>query len=263
MAALPGCSGSEAKAEAVAAREIGDLIIALTPPPATAIPVVKSEYFATRKRTLERMRAAGPSHGIAALRVYREEPPALPEVRAGLLDVAAHAAPEASEELLVQLTTTFGEDMLVRRAATELLGECRPQRAIGVLEPILRERYDGRTYPPEERMLEAWIRAKEVRGEDPSPLVALIATDLQRAQDVRHLATRALGQHDSPLSRQALETLLVESSGNGYIRRLALQSLLAVLPREEFCQHVKTVQSREADTDFILVLQSALDANCR
>jgi len=263
LTALAGCDRSEAKATATAAREIGDLIIALTPPPATSIPVVKSEYFATRKRTLQRLRSASPAHGAEALRVYREEPPSLPEVRAGLLDVAAHTTPGACEELLVQLTTTFGEDMLVRREATELLGECRPERAIQVLEPILRERYDGRTYPPEERMLEAWIRAKETRKEDPTPLVALIATDLQRPQDVRHLATRALGQHDSPLGRQALETLLVESSGNGYIRRIALQSLLAILPREGFCELVKKVQSREADTDFILVLERALDESCR
>jgi HEAT repeat protein len=112
-------------------------------------------------------------------------------------------------------------------------------------------------------MLDAWTQAKEKRGEDPVPLLALVATDLQRTQDVRHLATRALGRHASPLGRQALETLLVESSGNGYIRRLALQSLLAILPREEFCAHIRKVQSNEADTDFILVLEAALDANCR
>jgi HEAT repeat protein len=263
LTALAGCGQSEAKSTAVAAREVADLIVALTPPPATSIPVVKSEFFTTRKRTLERLRKASPAHGQEALRVYRQEPPSLPEVRAGLLDVAAHTAPKDSEELLVQLTTTFGEDMLVRRAATELLGECVPDRAIQVLEPILREKYDGRTYPPEERMLEAWIHGKEALHQDPTPLVAVIATDLQRAQDVRHLATRALGAHDTPLARQALETLLVESSGNGYIRRLALQSLLAVLPKESFCELVKKVQSREADTDFILVLERALDENCR
>jgi HEAT repeat protein len=263
LTALAGCGRSEAKSTAVAAREIADLIIALTPPPATSIPVVKSEYFATRKRTLERLRLASQAHGLEALRVYREEPPSLPEVRAGLLDVAAHAAPAATEELLVELTTTFGEDMMVRREATELLGECVPARAIQVLEPILREQYDGRTYPPEDRMLEAWIRAKVTRKEDPTELVARIATDLQRTQDVRHLATRALGQHDTPLARQALETLLVESSGNGYIRRIALQSLLAILPREAYCELVKRIQSREADTDFIVFLERALETSCR
>lgn len=263
LVALGACGADQANAAAVASREIRDLITALTPPPATSVPVEKSEYFATRKRTLERMRAASPAHGLEALRVYREERPELPEVRAGLLDIAAHTAPKACEELLVELVTTFGEDLLVRREATELLGECLPQRASQVLEPILRERYDGRTYPPEDRMLEAWIVAKEKLGEDPVSLVAMVATDLQRPQDVRHLATRALGRHDTPFSRQALETLLVESSGNGYIRRIALQSLLAILPRPDFCELAKRIQSNEADTEFILVLQSALDANCR
>jgi len=262
-AQLSSCDADEAKAAAVANREIRDLITALTPAPPTSVPVEKSEHFATRKRTLERLRAASQAHGIEALRVYREEAPELPEVRAGLLDIAAHTAPKACEELLVELVTTFGEDMLVRRAATELLGACMPERAVQVLEPILRERYDGRTYPPEDRMLDSWILAKEKLREDPVPLVALVATDLQRAQDVRHLATRALGRHDSPLSRQALETLLVESSGNGYIRRIALQSLLAILPRPTFCELAKRIQSNEADTEFIVVLQSALDANCR
>jgi HEAT repeat protein len=258
-----GCSDARSEETTRVDREIRDLITALTPPEATAIPVVKSEYFANRKRTLERMRSGSPAHGLAAMRVYREEPPDLPEVRAGLLDVAAHTAPEASVELLVELTTTFGEDLLVRREATELLGECAPRRAVEVLEPILRERYDGRTYPPEDQMLEAWIRAEEKLGLDPVPLVARIATDLQRSQDVRHLATRALGRHDSPLSRQALETLLVESSGNGYIRRLALQSLHAILPKETFCELAKRVQSREADTEFVVVIQNSIDANCR
>ena len=269
LSLLAGCGEGAAGATASASRrmdapaEIRDLIIALTPPPATSIPVVKSEWYATRKRTLQRLREAGEAHGLEALRVLREEPPELPEIRAGLLDVAAHGAPAATEELLVELTTTFGEDLLVRREAAELLGECRPERALAVLEPILRGRFDGRTYPPEERMLESWIRAKEKLGQDPTELVALIATDLQRTQDVRHLATRALGQHATPLSRQALETLLVESSGNGYIRRLALQSLRDILPREQFCEHIRLVQSREADTDFIVVLQRALDENCR
>jgi HEAT repeat protein len=260
-----GCGGnpSEAGATDLVRREIRDLVTALTPPPPASIPVVKSEAFATRKRTLERLRAASEAHGLEALRVYREEPPSLPEVRAGLLDVAAHAAPEATQELLAQLVTTFGEDPLVRRRATELLGQCRPARALEVLEPVLRERYDDRTYPPEERMLDAWIVASETLGRDPGLLLALIATDLQRPEEVRHLATKALGRHDSPLSRQALETLLVESGGNGYIRRLALQSLNKILPREAFCELVRGVQSREADPGFIDFLQSALDKDCR
>lgn len=258
-----GCGAGEAKASELAEREVRDLIAALTPPPASSIPVVKSEYYLNRKRTLERLRQASEVHGRTALRLYRDEPPALPEVRAGLLDVAAHTAPAACEEVLVQLVTTFGEDLLVRREAAELLGECVPERAIEVLEPILRERPDDRTYPPEERMLDAWITASERLKRDPVPLLTLVATDLQRPQEVRHLATKALGRHPSPLGRQALEALLVESSGNGYIRRLALQSLRASLPAPDFCALARKVQENEADPEFIVFLQSALDERCR
>lgn len=263
LACALGCHPGEAKASEVVAREIQDLIVALTPPPASSVPVVKSEAFRTRKQTLERLRKASEAHGIEALRVYRDEPPELPEIRAGLLDIAAHTAPAASEELLVQLVTTFGEDLAVRRAATEVLGECLPERAIAVLEPLLRERYDDRTYPPEEKLLDAWILASERLQRDPVPLLCLVATDLQRPQEVRHLATRALGRHPSVQGRQALETLLVESSGNGYIRTLALQSLRETLPKEEFCALAQRVQANEADLQFVQVLQSAIDGSCR
>ena len=244
-------------------RDIQDLITALTPPPPTSIPVVKNDWFVTRKRTLERLREADEAHGLEALRVLREAPPALAEVRSGLLDIAAHTAPQVSEELLVKLTTTFGEDLGVRKNACELLGACCPLKAIEVLEPILRERYDDRTYPPEERMLSAWLAANKKLELDPTPLLALVATDLHRPQDVRHLATRALGLRDSPLARQALQTLLVESSGNGYIRRLALQSLRDILPKEEFCALAKSIQDKEADPQMIDVLEKHLEASCR
>jgi HEAT repeat protein len=258
-----GCGGGQANASDLAEREVRDLITALTPPPPTSIPVVKSDFYMNRKKTLERLRGASEAHGLVALRLYRDEPPTLPEVRCGLLDIAAHTAPEASVAVLVQLVTTFGEDLFVRREAAELLGECIPERAIEVLEPILRERYDDRTYPPEERMLDAWTTACERLKRDPVPLLVLVATDLQRPQEVRHLATKALGRHPSPMGRQALEALLVESSGNGYIRRLALQSLRASIPKGDFCAVAKQTQEREADPEFIAVLQDAMDENCR
>lgn len=265
-------SGGAASGGAGPARDIRDLVTALTPPPADSIPVVKSEFYTTRKTTLERMRGASEAHGIEALRLYREERPKLPEVSAGLLDVAAHTAPEATEELLVKLTVTFGEDLLIRKKAAELLGECMPLRAIDVLEPILRERFDDRTYPPEDRLLQAWVTAYEKLELDAVPLLARIATDMQRPMDVRHLATKTLGRHAAPKSPggeasrqgvQALESLLVESSGNGYIRRLALQSLVQCEPTEEFCRLARAIQERESDPEFIVFIQSALDKNCR
>ena len=244
-------------------REIRDLMTALTPPSPTALPVEKSTWHLTRKKTLERLRTMGPEYGLEALRVYREEPPHLAEVQAGLLDIAAHTAPEETTPILVQLVTVFGADLHVRTRATEFLGECAPEKALEVLEPILSRRVDGRTYPPEERLLEAWVTAAEKLKYDPVPFLSNIATDLQRTQDVRHLATRSLGRFDSPQSRQALQALMVESSGNSYIRRLATQSLKELLPKEEFCTLVSTIQEREADPKFIDFLESVLNSSCR
>lgn len=260
---LLGCGPAQASASEAAEREVRDLITALTPPPATAIPVAKSEYFRNRKSTLERLRRAAPDRGEAALRILREERPDVAEIRAGLLDVAAHTAPEATADLLVELVTTFGEDLYVRRAATELLGECVPERAVEVLEPLLRQRPDGRTYPPEEHLLDAWVRATDALQGDPVPLLCIVALDLQRPQEVRHAATRALGRYRSLQGRQALEALMVESSGNGYIRRLAMQSLRETLEQADFCETVRRVQANEADPEFIVFLQSALDERCR
>lgn len=258
-----GCNPTSAKAGPGPTREILDLITALKPPPLDAVPVVKSEWHMTRKRTLERMRKGEPALGEEALRVLKEERPELPEVRAGLLDIAAHTSAAITQPLLEELVLTFGEDMRVRREATELLGRTAPERAVAVLEPILRERYDGRTYPPEEQLLAAWIEAEEKLALDPVPLLALITTDIQRPQDVRHLATRTLGRFPSVQGRQALESVLVESSGNGYIRRLAVQALQKSLPKEEFCPLVKRIQDKEADPAVIDFLESTLVTHCK
>jgi hypothetical protein len=259
--------GSPASAKAsqpdAVRREIRDLITALTPAPATALPVEKSDWHRQRKATLERLRVQGPEYGLEALRVYREEPPSSAEARAGLLDVAAHCAPEAATPVLVQLVTTFGEHDHVRDKATEYLGECVPEKAVEVLEPLLAARPDDRTYPPEETILSAWMTAYEKLELDPIPVLCAVATDLRRAQEVRHLATRALGRHDGPQSRQALQSLMVESSGNAYIRRLATQSLRQLLPQAEFCKIIETVQSHEADPEFIYFLESTRESACR
>jgi hypothetical protein len=268
LAGLAGCertkAGDSASTGALTPeREVRDLVTALTPPAATALPVEKSEFYLNRKRMLERLRGASRAHGEAALALLREERPTLPEVRSGLLDVAAHTAPEATVEILVNLTTVFGDDLYVRKNAAVLLGECMPLRAIEVLEPILRERADDRTYPPEDALLDAWLAANEKLELDPVPLLVLVATDLKRSMDVRHRATKALARYPSDMGRQALENVLVESSGNGYIRRLALQALRESLPQEAFCELARRTQERESDPEFVLFIQDHLDSRCR
>lgn len=74
---------------------------------------------------------------------------------------------------------------------------------------------------------------------------------------------RELGKHDEPLARQALLAILTESTGNAYMRRLAVQGLVRTLPREEACQLFAEIADREADLNFALFLTDVLDKNCR
>jgi HEAT repeat protein len=256
-------SSAAASEEARVEREVRDLMRALTPLDPAALPVARSEWHLTRRRTTERARTLSRDFGSTARRILVEERPEQEEVRVGLLDAAAHCDPEGTEDLLVQLVLTYSDELLVRGRAAELLGETRPERGLEVLEPILREQWDGRTYPAEEKMLNGYLAACQGSGHDPAPVLALIATDIQRQQDVRHLATKTLGDFDTPLSRQALRNIMTESTGNSMIRRFAVQSLRKLLPKEEFCPLVKQVQGHEADEQMILFLESMLNENCR
>jgi len=183
-------------------------------------------------------------------------------VRVGLLEVAAHAAPEDTHDVLVDLVGVFGEDLYVRTRACELLAETFPEEAAEVLEPLLTERRRSGTYPPEDRMLAAWLTAKERLGEDPSQTLARMATDMNEYAEARHLATRRLAGTTDPHGRAALEQLLVESSGNAYLRRLAAQSLQETLPPEVFCKKIEEVANHEADPAFQVFLVDMSERNC-
>ncbi|MEW6073932.1 MAG: hypothetical protein AB1726_15230 [Planctomycetota bacterium] len=244
-------------------REIRDLIAAVTPLPANASPAEKSAWFPRRRACLERLRAAGPAVGREALRVYLDRPDAESEARIGLLDVAAHGLPAESRPLLVELVTTFGAPLDLRAAAVRILGETSPAVAVDVLGAILHEERPRTTYPPLDQILEAWLAAARTTGADPVELLALIATDLARDNATRTIALRALGERAAPVGRQALEAVLVESSGNHYLRRIAAQSLQETLSPEEFCPLVRRVLENEADESFQVFLQDMLSRFCQ
>ena len=64
------------------------------------------------------------------------------------------------------------------------------------------------------------------------------------------------------LERRALETVLIESSGNGYLRRKAAQSLRLSLPAETACTLFRTVFEREADINFAKFLGDMIAQLC-
>lgn len=246
-----------------AEKAVRDLITAVTPLAPDATAGSRNDWFANRKRTLERLRAAGEGVGRAALAAYHEREDGLTEVRVGLLDVAAHGVPAETVDLLRELVVEFGDDLMLRTAACGFLAETSPAVAVDVLEPILLERRHTTTYPPEDQMLAAWLAAKRALGEDPSDVLAAVATNLSEYADARHMAVRELAGTESPRGRRALKQLLVESGANTYVRRLAAQSLQKTLPEEEFCTELEAVAAREANIDFQLFLANMLERYCR
>ena len=244
------------------AREIRDLVTALRPPAPTVTPTERNAWFTRRKRTLERLNGAGRAWGLEALERYRASADAPPEVRSGLLEVASSNAPEETRLVLVDLVAEFGDDMLVRTKAAEYLGRSAPAEAIALLRPILAGEKSGRTYPADERLLAAYVEACAATGTDPVPLLCDLAIDVRREYDVRHLATERLGDFPSNQGRQALEGLVVESTGNAYIRRKAAQSLRKTVPPAELCPTLQTILSREVDPNFQIFLDNMIQESC-
>lgn len=255
-------SSAESPSKATVEREVLDLIQAVTPASPTLPPAEKNAWFGRRRETLERMRAGGPEIGLEALRMYGERDDDLPEIRAGLLDVAAHAAPEETRPVLIELLKEYGDELFVRTQAALFLGDTSPETAIEEIEPILANETRG-TYPPDERLLEAWNQAAIATDYDRMPLLCDIATDQNREQSCRHQAVRLLGELPGEQSRQALELVLVESSGNQYIRRIAAQSLQSTLASEDLCELLRGVVDREADTNFQIFLDNMIQQSCR
>ena len=263
FACAPEVGSASGPSDTAVAADILDLVAAVTPLDATVPAGEQHGWHARRRDTLERFRAADREHGLEALRVFSERDDYLPPIRSGLLDVAAHAAPDETRPLLVELVTTFGADLGIRTTAAELLGRTSPEQAIEVLEPILRHEHSGTTFPPEDKLLSAWEEACRRTGRDRTPLLCAIATDLNRAHAVRNRATKALGELAGPRARQALEQLIVESTGDHMIRRYAAQSLRDMLEAEELCDLLRPIMQRESDPAFQRFLDNMILANCR
>ena len=276
LVALVGCPGSSNGAEPAAPtgspetagsadldRRIRDLITAVSPLPPDATAMQERDFYLRRKETLARDRAAGPALAQKALDAYRARPDAIREVRAALLDVAAHGLPVETRPILVELLTTYGEDLGLRKAAVGLLGETSPGTALEMLEPLVAEATHRETYPPQDALLQAWLGAADALKHDPVPLLADVATNPRQDDVTRNLAIKALGRAPSSRGRQALELVLVESGGNHMARRYAAQSLAATVGKDELCPLLNRVFSNEADVGFQQFLASMLEENCR
>lgn len=264
LSLLAACGrGADAAEAADPQARIEELVEVLTP----LDPTLTSDRLDARLRRqralLEELRAAGPEVGRAALEYLEEHPIEVVPVRRGLLDVAAHAAPEEAEPLLVRLIEEYGHPMDLRAEAAKLLGRTSPERALEVLRPLLEKvRRRTRTLPDDEFLLDGYLAACERTGTDPTMILADVATNIFIQDAARHRAAKELGKHPGPFSRAALEAILVESTGNGYLRRMAAQALRDSLPAESACALFREVYSREADLNMRTFLEDMIRDNC-
>ncbi|MDP6839317.1 MAG: hypothetical protein QF724_10305, partial [Planctomycetota bacterium] len=251
-AAAPGDRSPEAVA-------ITELVRTLTPPDLTWTSDRLDAHFHAGREALARLKQAEPALGRAALgRLLADNPEEIP-VRNGLLEVGAHSAPDDAEPLLVQLVTEYGHRMSDRTEAVRLLAQTSPARAEELLGPLLRQERLRQTMPDAEFLLAGWVTACEQTGTDPVEVLSTVAGNIFMQDAARHQAVEELGKHPGTLSRATLEAVLVESTGNGYLRRKAAQALSASLPAETACSIFKRVAEQEADQNMVIFLLNMLE----
>ena len=268
---LPACdngdgTNSSPSRDSRSPRErIDELVQVFTPLAKTVTSDKTDAQFIRGEELLRELSAAGPAVGNEALaRLKVAVPEKRPQaVERALLIVGARAAPDDSAVLLENLVKEFGTDIALRTEATLLLSEVHPARALEVLEPFVRRARQNQTLPPQEFLVRAYVTACERTKTDPVPAMADVAANLFMDEPARVRAVKELGTHTgNRLAEKALSAILVESTGDGYLRRMAAQSLLAILPRESACSLLTQVAGKEADVNMQLFLKDMLDKNC-
>jgi len=268
---LAGCGPTNGAAPqeevSTAGKRIAHLIELSTPLDPTLTSDHHDRQLHARRAYLEELRAAPKDVGLEALERFQtleEDPEEVPlYVRVNLLDVAAHAATEETVPLLETLLLEYGHRIDIRTEATVLLGRVAPQRAVELLTPLLERTKRTSTMPADEFLLRAYVIGCEGSGTDPVPILADVATNIHKEDPARHMAVGELGKHPTRLAQQALRSILVESTGNAYLRRKAAQGIRDAFPREEACAIFELIASREADTNFLLFLGDMIEDNCR
>jgi hypothetical protein len=261
----PGCSRTaHADAAPTCDDELKELVEVLSPLGKTVTSDITDRRFLRGRELLGILRASDRACGQKALAILREKPekPRPVDVERALIDVGAHAAPEDAAPLLESLVTEYGPSLDLRTEATLLLAEIRPGRAIEILQPLVTQAKPGKTLPPAEFIVEAFTSACDAVGRSPVPELADVATNLFMDETARIRAVKKLAKRKEPLALQALQAILVESTGDGYLRRMAAQGLRDTLSREDGCEIFRKVADKEADLNFIEFLRDMIEKNC-
>lgn len=266
--ALASCGAGAADADPAASqspaelrRAVLDVVAAFEPVSAAASSSVHDDALRRQRLILARMPRAGTELGRALIEAFGERAGAAQQVRVGLLEAGALADPAGARETLIATIASYGEDMGLRTEACRILAQTSPEAAATELGELLFGDRPRITLPSDEALLAGWLRAKEELGQSPLPQLAYLAAEMDRDAATRHLAVRALGEHPSRRTTAALQEILVESTGDGYLRRLAAQSLVTAAP-DELCAIVEPVSEREVDDQFRAFLLDVLRAHC-
>lgn len=255
--------GGEARATAPGALSprVEQMIAVLTPPPPEAVSSETDDWLDARRSLLDSLSPADADLGQELIEVHRTRTDLDGVVRHAMIEAIARCKPAEGGPYLAELVETYGLDLGVRTAAVKVLHLASPELAAETLEPLLRQRPRA-TYPPAETILLGWLAACDTLEKDPVEVLALVATDLYREDAARHQAVRALGRYGGPQARAALETLLTESTGNFYLRRLTAQSVVQCFEPEAACALLERVLSREADQNMQVFLANLVTLNC-
>lgn len=223
------------------------------------------QYILNRQRVERLEREDRLDVGWAALHAFTNYPARDAVLKNRLLRIGARVSPVEARNLLVELTFNYGYPIEDRTSALEFLPEVDPAAVFEGAPAILeREGRRTQTAPEDEFFVAAWLKACDVAGEDPVPMMSSVAVNFALDPVARYSAVEALQAHaDVPLARATLEQVLVESTGDGYIRRKAAQSILGGYSREEACSILTQVRSREADVNFARFLDDMVQTNCR
>jgi hypothetical protein len=243
-------------------QRVAELIVAFSPLDRTVTSDVSDAKFIHGQKVQAELCAAGPEVGHAALMALKDPAEKPVDVERALITVAARANPKETVPLLESLLMQYGTSMSLRTEGTLLLAEVAPERAIELLESLVTKQKQSSTMPEEEFLLKAWIIACDKTKRSPVPELCDVATNLFQATYPRVIAVRELGKRPDPRGEAALRTILVESTGDGYLRRITVQSLHQLLPRETACALFQEIAAKEADLNFLRFLADVLEKWC-
>ncbi|MFT4538354.1 MAG: hypothetical protein ACI841_004744 [Planctomycetota bacterium] len=220
-------------------------------------------HLVANQKMMVELKSGSRELGLAAMLAYADYEGDDLAVRRSLLEVASHAAPEDARALLVHLTLEYGYHLSDRTESARLLALTSPETYLEIAhEYVTRKHKPNKTMPADEFLIRAWVIACEKMGRSAVEELADVVMNLMMEDAARHYAAEMLGDYTDALALRALETAMIESGGNGYLRRKAAQSLAKAMPRETVCELLFKTLELETDLNFQHFLRSMIDHHC-